>query len=357
LSRTSSVSGHEEFHANIWKILEEAKEKSKQFTRKASKGGFVHIDSKFSLYIPVVNAATYTYSGPREVYDSLCATSKRLIDHYIADFIPHAQQAVSDLSQATPSRIAKASVKLSGFTFLFSLGPVVAQVPHIDASREDYPVFGAVGTDTIPTTMVYTAPTPTKEEIQRFLQCEEAWCTQMVHYAQLLQPRQSLESSLSPLNPDGWKPGDVTAMRGAVAHGAPATSAKRAVLFCVGTMEGAEATYNSENQWHTFSVIGKELKHAFQDKSEEQIRMKEAHMRTIFEWYPDPRVWRLPSWKNHESSARGYTVTLRQRLTKLTTADDVEVTHAARGDAPPIQNTAVSEGLRRSGRNAAAKHQ
>eukprot|EP00959_Pyramimonas_sp_CCMP1952_P439446 9199757-Pyramimonas_sp.AAC.1 len=54
-------------------------------------------------------------------------------------------------------------------------------------------------------------------------------------------------------------------------------------------MEGAEATYNSENQWHTYSVIGKELKHAFQDKSPEQMAMKEAHMRAIW------RIW--PGWR------------------------------------------------------------
>ena len=344
LSRTSTVPGHEEFHATIWNILEEAKCKSGKFSKRATKGGFVEVDSKLSLHIPVENAATYTYSGPREVYDKLTSNHQRLVQEFIADCIPHAQQVVAELSG-----IPAASVKLSGFTFLFSFEGTAGQVPHIDASREDFPVFCAVGTEIIPTTMVYTAPTPTKAEVQRYLQCGDVWCTQMAHYAQLLQPRMSLESSLSPLNPDGWKPGDVTAMRGAVAHGGPSTSDKRAILFCVGTMEGAEATYNSENQWHTYSVIGKELKHAFQDKSAEQMAMKEAHMRAIFEWYPDPRVWKLPSWKNHELSARGFSTSFRQRFTKGTT-EDVEP-----DGAPSIGNdAAVPTRSRRSTRRTAS---
>ena len=63
LSRTSTVPGHEEFHATIWNILEEAKCKSGKFSKRATKGGFVEVDSKLSLHIPVENAATYTYSG------------------------------------------------------------------------------------------------------------------------------------------------------------------------------------------------------------------------------------------------------------------------------------------------------
>eukprot|EP00976_Prorocentrum_cordatum_P048462 978322-Prorocentrum_minimum.AAC.1 len=124
---------------------------SGKFSKRATKGGFVEVDNKFSLHIPVENAATYTYSGPREVYDSLTSNHQRLVQEYIADCIPHAQQVVAELSG-----IPKASVKLSGFTFLFSFDGTAGQVPHIDASREDYPVFCAVGTEIIPTTVFVT---------------------------------------------------------------------------------------------------------------------------------------------------------------------------------------------------------
>ncbi len=259
------------------------------------------IDAKTELF---VNYKHNNFSDKRND-EALRSLKPSIYDHLkelIEKFMIHkAEELVNRLEEKT------IKLNFSHFAILFSNQSDFSQIPHVDAEASDYIFFYALGDDVIPSTLVYKGDNVTSQQAAEFLNLSsDTKMVQIDHFRNFFQARANIVNNMKPVAEEGWQPGTLCVVKGGKIHAAPSHKDPRAVLVFFGTPENASDTYNSDVQWHTWSIISDILMNNREFSLEDKSNMMKAHTKVVGDWLIDERCLRHSSYLKDKDIAIKY---------------------------------------------------